>query len=197
MSTDLCQKTHLPSLPSKENRFLLCLVIKKKHMAYSKSQIYTSHNWLSKPLSFYLERERMGHFWVKTLLDSPALALNDSYLHISYLHCHVCRIHSFCACWPLPSLPQINKISVFFVPLSLMPDMSGMLEAFPRQKRSWWGLSFRQWSKPDSLAFNGSLASWCSCLFWDDPRNCTLCQQVPQVSLKHRRSATNRSYSLK
>lgn len=111
MSTDLCQKTHLPSLPSKENRFLLCLVIKKKHTAYSKSQIYTSHNWLSKPLSFYLERERMGHFWVKTLLDSPALALNDSYLHISISHISIAMFAGFIPSVPVDLCPRYHKLT--------------------------------------------------------------------------------------
>lgn len=156
-------------------------------MAYSKSQIYTSHNWLSKPLSFYLGSERMRHFWVKTLLASPAPALNHS-----YLHCHVCRIHSFCACllmwsWDLcPYYHQFTRlVSLFPCHLCQPCQAEKKLVRIKFQAVEQTGQPGLQWQL-------GKLMSMF--ILWDHPRNCTLCQQVPQLLLEHRRSVT--AYSI-
>lgn len=121
----------------------------------------------------------MRHFQVKTFfgqlrpcikwLTSPLQHLQDSLLLCLSVHVEL---------GPLPSPPPMTLTNSFFAPLSLIPAVSGMLGAFLRQKRSWWGLSFRQWSTLFSLAFKVSLASWCPHSFWETTPETAHCASI-------------------
>lgn len=75
---------------------------------------------------------------------------------VLYPHCHiVCRVHFFCASllmvsasaseswYPYSHCSQFIRLVASLFPCPLCQPSQACWEAFPRQRRSWWGPSFQ------------------------------------------------------
>lgn len=134
----------------------------------------------------------MRHFQVKTFLANSTLALNDS-----YLHCHVCRIHYFCllmCSWDLyPHYHQFTRLVASLYPCQLCQPCQAS-RRFSQAGKKLVRIDFQAVEQAVQPGLQGQLGKLMSTfVLGDHPRNCTLCQQVPQLSLEHRRSVTTHS----